>query len=438
MLEEKAVTMSCLLLSLPDDVMNHMLGLLHVVDLYEMYCNHICKLLDILCKDRIMQTSNLTLIINSKRYIRGKTVLIGRAFHCKQIIVTNASNIFRNKKITHLMQLISYQIKHLTIMGKIKSINTELPNVSHLRCCYPLNNMLILKNLTALKWITITALNKCIWNILSKYCPTLSALITINSFGRTINIWCKDKELYKNTLNTMNNLQVLVICDTISIELIPYILDASPSLVHFIIDGRITVDNDPNPIANHYQTTLQTLKIPKQMVFFGISSICAAAIDVDFSQSVNLKVLNIPLLSCHRGSLKLSSVFVNFICSKHNNDTIIVFKKNETIKFFGHLDEKKCILEIQSNFFNSTINANALNVVVNNDQDLDQDNCLITKILKSLFYENTLNFIETNTVNTTIIDYLTEYCGDREYIQLLIKATQIGYICNDMNPITID
>ena len=428
--------MSCPLLSAPEDVIDYMLQFLHVVDLYDAHCNHICKSLDILIMNKMLRIPGLQLIINPKHHIWSDKLMVGRKYHSKQIIIINAKKFINNKKIKHFMQLISFQIKNLIIMDKICTTDINLANVTHLQCVYPLNNILILKTLNALKWVTITALNKYIWNILSKSCPTLSSLITINSLKRSISDWCKDDDDAKNVLNTMNYLQILVICNTISIELVPYLLKASPSLVHFSVDGRVTINDDPIPYGR--QTTLPIMAIPKNLIFLGISSNVASMVDIDFSHCDKLNVLNIPLLSSHNGSLKISKLFTNFIGSKNKNEILILFKKYKTTNFFINLDEEKLIMEIRSNFCNSAIIKTQMNIIMHKIHGLSKDNYLIRKILKSLFYENKLNFVDTKNINETIINYLTANGDNREYIELLDEATEIGYLCEQFKPLIID
>ena len=427
--------MNASLTSLPDEVIIFMLQNLHVTDIYEVYHGKICKLLSKLSLITLKKYSDLILIISSKKCSRYKSLLISDIFNRYQSITTSSLAVSLSPSIKQFIMLISTQIKSLILMDQMLPLYTNLSSVSQLHCCYPLSNGVILKRFDGLQWLTICCIDRCTWNLLSQCCPTLRALITKYSNKGANGIWWNDINSQKS-LKSLKYLKILVICKSISIKLLPHLLKACPSLVHLSVDGRVTYEIDWS--TNIPQRIRQTVILPKQLVSFGISSHVLSVINIDFSLCTNLKFLNIPLLTFGQGINSISDVFCNFIECKNQSDTIVLFSCFETSYHFNNQEEQTSLLEIQNRFSKTNLFGGSLIIILNTFNELKNDNRLITNIIKTIFDENRIKFVETNNVKNTITDHLISNCDDEDYIQTMSKASNTGFILKQFTPLIVE
>ena len=405
-----------------------------------MLIGNVSRLFSSLCAKAIQQNKDITLAIydrdcklQHKLWIDGINGNIPSIRNCKiPSIIMSADALSLSIKHEGFIIANSSKIKSLIISERIFSFDAELVNVTQLQWCYPSKNLFIIRNIAALKWCNLCVIDKAMWNLLAICCPTLESLVTACSHSHGAAMWRASNSRIMS-LNVMQNLLVLVIANNISTELICPVIEACPALLHLVIDSGMTIDNTVYPpivVSRH-------IVLPANIISFGISSQCAKDISVDFSNCRNIRLLNVPLLEFGSDVISISTIFRDFLRSNNENNVLIQFIQYQTRVVLCNQDRKASMIKIKNSLKTSIKDTASFTIMFENNHHLSKDNYLISTILKNLFNENTLTFIEPDNIKETFITHLNQNCINKSYVQLLKRASSTGFVKYNFQPLVI-
>ena len=331
------------------------------------------------------------------------------------------------------IRTVSSKIRSLKIWDRIYNLDIDLSNVTQIQWCFPQGNLKIFNNLSALKWCSLCTMNESIWNLLTVYCPTLESLITACQYSNSACFWWEYTHFDTLPLNVMNNLMILVISKSISIKLVPTLIKACPSLLHLMVDGRVTMETDI--YMSSQQKMLRKLKLPSSLVSFGISAKCAVEVDVNFDKCRYLQLLNIPIITAFGNTMSISRIFQDFIECHNNNEVLISINQYELESALDVKNVDTCISKFKKSVLTPIIFQAPFNVIISTIDASQIDDYLISKLLQHLFIKSKIRFIKSNDILTSFIDHLGTSRYTQKYVKLIKRASQTGFLSTNFQPL---